>query len=37
VLGIWDNRASMHYAINDYPGQLRVMHRMIVLESERPV
>jgi len=37
VLGIWDNRASMHYAINDYTGQLRVMHRMVVLESEPPV
>ena len=37
VLGIWDNRASMHYAINDYPGQLRVMHRRVVLESKRPV
>jgi taurine dioxygenase len=36
VLGIWDNRASMHYAINDYTGQLRVMHRMVVLESEPP-
>ena len=33
TLGIWDNRCTMHYAINDYQGQLRVMHRMVVLES----
>ena len=35
-LGIWDNRCSMHYAINDYQGQLRIMHRMVVLEQVRP-
>ena len=35
-LGIWDNRCSMHYAINDYQGQLRIMHRMVVLEETRP-
>ena len=37
TLGIWDNRCTMHYASNDYQGKLRVMHRMVVLESERPV
>ncbi len=36
MLGIWDNRYSMHYALNDYAGQLRVMHRMVVLEAEKP-
>ncbi len=36
TLGIWDNRATVHYAANDYPGQLRVMHRLVVLETERP-
>ncbi len=36
MLGIWDNRCSMHYAMNDYPGQSRVMHRMVVLELEEP-
>jgi len=37
TLGIWDNRATLHYATNDYPGQLRVMQRLVVLEEERPV
>ncbi len=36
TLGIWDNRCTMHYASNDYPGQFRHMYRMVVLESERP-
>ena len=36
MLGIWDNRCSMHYAMNDDPGQTRVMHRMVVLELEKP-
>jgi taurine dioxygenase len=36
VLGIWDNRCSLHTALNDYPGKLRVMHRMVVLETARP-
>lgn len=37
TLGIWDNRSTIHYAANDYPGQLRVMHRLVVLESEPPM
>lgn len=36
TLGIWDNRATVHYASNDYPGQLRVMQRLVVLEQEHP-
>ena len=36
MLGIWDNRCSLHYAMNDDPGQTRVMHRMVVLELEKP-
>lgn len=36
TLGIWDNRSTLHYASNDYPGQLRVMHRLVVLETDRP-
>ena len=37
VLGIWDNRCSLHSALNDYQGKLRVMHRMVVMETSRPV
>jgi taurine dioxygenase len=33
---MWDNRCVMHYAHNDYPGQRRVMRRIIV-EGEPPV
>lgn len=29
-LTIWDNRCTMHYAINDYNGYRRVMRRLIV-------
>ena len=36
TFGIWDNRCSLHTALNDYQGQRRVMHRMVVLESSRP-
>lgn len=30
---VWDNRASMHCAMNDYQGQRRVMHRISVAEA----
>jgi taurine dioxygenase len=29
-LAFWDNRVVMHYAVDDYPGQSRLMHRCIV-------
>ena len=29
-LAIWDNRATQHYAINDYSGQRRLMQRLTV-------
>ncbi len=29
-LAFWDNRATWHYALNDYQGQHRLMHRITV-------
>ena len=34
---IWDNRATMHRVVNDYPmGEPRVMQRVLI-EGEKPV
>jgi taurine dioxygenase len=32
-LAFWDNRATWHRALNDYPGYLRLMHRITVQGS----
>jgi taurine dioxygenase len=36
TLAIWDNRSLLHFPINDYDGQRRVMHR-ITLKGDIPV
>lgn len=30
MLAMWDNRTALHYALNDYQGMRRVMHRCVV-------
>jgi taurine dioxygenase len=34
-IAFWDNRCTLHHAINDYSGQRREMHRVTVI-GERP-
>ena len=35
-LAVWDNRCTLHYAVNDYDGSRRLMHRTTVA-GERPM
>lgn len=32
MLMMWENRATLHHAMNDYPGRRRLLHRVTVME-----
>jgi taurine dioxygenase len=30
TLTFWDNRCTQHFAVNDYPAETRIMHRITI-------
>jgi taurine dioxygenase len=34
-VAFWDNRATMHYALDDYGDEIRVAHR-VTLRGQKP-
>ena len=37
TIAVWDNRATQHYAVADYPDHRRVMHRVVVHHDRRVI
>ena len=35
AMAMWDNRVTQHYAVNDYAGSYRCMHRVTVVSDRR--